>query len=156
MRRRNWVIPAAVMFGVLVACTGVHALEGKKGAWERKDGKEAGLEAKFMHKARWILGNSGALGLSDQQVQAVKDLKTSVKKSLVKQDADIELVGVDVGANLKEKKIDVNATNSLLDKKYDLKKARAKSLVKALADLKGILTDAQYDQLKKLKAEKKK
>ncbi len=109
-----------------------------------------------MHKARWILGNSGALGLSDQQVQAVKDLKTSVKKSLVKQDADIELVGVDVGANLKEKKIDVNATNSLLDKKYDLKKARAKSLVKALADLKGILTDAQYDQLKKLKAEKKK
>lgn len=45
---------------------------------------------------------------------------------------------------------DIAAINKLIDEKYELEKARAKSLVKAYAELKGILTEEQKKRLKDL------
>ena len=40
--------------------------------------------------------------------------------------------------------------NKLVDQKYDLKKAKTKTLVDAIAKLKGTLTKEQYDKLKEI------
>ena len=46
--------------------------------------------------------------------------------------------------------IDTGAIDKLIDKKYDLKKEKAKSSVRAYASVKGLLTSEQKSKLKDL------
>ena len=90
------------------------------------------------------------LGLSEDKVDAIKNLKLETEKVLIKQNAEIEVVGIDMMAELHRYPVDVDKVNKLVDRKYELKKAEAKSLVEAIAKLKGALTKDQYDKLHKL------
>lgn len=83
-------------------------------------------------------------------MEKVRTLKHRTKKELIMQEAKIDVVKVDIKANLYEDVIDTEATNALIDRKYELKKAKAKFLVGALAELKGILTEKQMASLKDL------
>jgi Spy/CpxP family protein refolding chaperone len=60
---------------------------------------------------------------------------------------------VDIKGSLCEDPIDKKSINKLIDKKYELKKAKAKALVDAYATFQAILTD---DQKKKLKESSRK
>ena len=113
-------------------------------------GHKKGLDSKVLKKAHMILKNKEELGLSEEQVEKIKNLKIETKKSLVKQKAEIEILGIDIKAKLWEDAINTEAVNKLIDQKYELKKAKAKSLVEALASLKNILTDEQKTKLKEV------
>ena len=112
------------------------------------------LKGKFSHKAYFMLDNQDELGLSEKQVQSIKDLKISVKKDMIRQEAEIEVIGIDLRSKLHGNPVDVNGTNDLVDKKYELKKTKTKGLVEAFAKLKSTLTQEQYDQLKDLYKQK--
>lgn len=99
-------------------------------------------------KAHFIVEKASELGLSDDQVEKVKALKYSAKKNLIKKDADIETLALDIKEALGKDEVDLNAVNSLIDKKYAVKAERTKDLVKACVNVKKILTN---DQQKKLK-----
>jgi len=126
-------------------------------------GKEKGhhfnLEDKFSKKAYFILKNKEELGLSDKQVEQIKGLKIKTKKNLISKKAELEILGLDVKSAMWTDPLDVNTVNKLIDKKYDLKKDKAKSLVGAYAALKGLLTEEQKEKMKalfkKCKKEKK-
>ena len=62
----------------------------------------------------------------------------------------IYIIAIDIKSAMWEDTIDVNSTNALIDKKYDLKKEKAKALVAAYAELKSMLTDEQQKKLKSL------
>lgn len=109
-----------------------------------------GLDQMFFMKAHFILANQEELELTDDKVAAIKALKIETKKSLIKQNADIAIACIDIQSALHQYPIDTAAVNTLVDQKYDLKKAQAKTLVDALAKLKGTLTQEQYDKLKEI------
>ena len=109
-----------------------------------------GLEKKFFGKVYLILKNQDELDLSDKQVEEIKDLKIKTKKDLIRKKAELDIVALDMKTAMLEKQIDTGAVNKLIDKKYDLKKEKAKSLVAAYAAVKGILTDKQKEELKDL------
>ena len=88
--------------------------------------------------------------ISDEQVKKIKGLKVSTKKDLIRKKADIDIVALDIKSALWEDEVDLATVNALIDRKYDLKKEKAKSLVAAYAALKGILTEEQRDKLKTL------
>ncbi|HQO57668.1 MAG TPA: Spy/CpxP family protein refolding chaperone [Candidatus Omnitrophota bacterium] len=113
-----------------------------------------GLEDTFFKKAKMLLKHGGELNLSDEQVRKIRALKHDVKKDIIMKAAQIEVVGLDVRALLREDVIDVDQANALIEQKYDIKKAKAKLLVKALADLKNILTDEQKKTVPGLYKEK--
>jgi len=125
--------------------------------WEHgSKGKKQDLEHKFYKKAYMCLENADEIGLSDDQVEKLKDLKHATKKDMIQKNADIEILGLDSKHLLYKDKVDLDVLNSIIDKKYDVKKAKAKVLVKAIADLKGILKGTQLDSLKAIyKGEKK-
>ena len=81
-----------------------------------------GEEGKFYGTAMLILRNKEELGLTDEQVDKIKVLKVETKKSLIRQNAEIDIVSVDLKAAEWEDPIDTAAVNKLIDKKYDLKK----------------------------------
>ncbi len=105
------------------------------------------LFEKFFHFCRDLLENQEEIGLSRETAQKVKELKVRTKKEMIKDGADIEMITVDIGAELWSQKPDIGLINKLVDKKYDLKKESVKKFIEAFVALKTMLTP---DQLKKI------
>ena len=115
-----------------------------------------GLDDKFYMKAKMALSHEDDLGLSDDQVKKIKDLKHKIKKDVIRADADVEIIIVDIESAMWEDTIDIEAVNKLLDKKYDIMKGKAKEIVAACSELKEILTKEQKDKMKAMMKEHKK
>lgn len=126
-------------------------------AYANHGGQHSGgdLEGKFFKKLYLIEKNQAEIGIADDKLQALKNLSVETKKVLIKYDADIEVVGLDLNQKLYENPIDVAATNKLVDQKYELKKAKTKSLVEAFAKLKSTLSKEQLTKLKEIHKSKK-
>ena len=142
-----------------VSTTGVYAYGGDKpgkGCHGKCSGHHWDLESKFMNKVSLIIRNGDELGLSDDQKAKIKALKLSAKKHLISKKADIEIIGLDIKALMWEDTINTEEINKLIDKKYELKKEKAKALIGAYAALKGTLTKEQMEKLKELYKGRKK
>ncbi|MDP8258709.1 MAG: hypothetical protein P9L90_04730 [Candidatus Aadella gelida] len=113
-------------------------------------GHDKGSDNKVVKKAMMMLKNADELGLSDEQVAKIKAIKIASKKDAIRKDAEIELLKVDIMSNMYGDTIDIETINPLIDKKYDIKKAKAKSTVKGYADLKNVLTADQKVKAKEL------
>ena len=135
---------------VLAICGFTPIASARPHGYGYKMGHGWGLESIFFYKAHFMLENQAELGLSEEQVKLIQDLKQNVKKLLIKQQADIDILAIDIKAKLHDDPVDVAAINALIDQKYEIKKAKTKSLVDAIAKLKGTLTDQQREALKDL------
>ncbi len=107
------------------------------------------LDKKFMKKMHMIFIYQDELGVTDEQLAQLKKIKIATKKSLIEKQAAIDVLKVDIRSSLHNPEIDLSAINKLIDKKYEIKKAKSKQVVASIAELKKILTK---DQLKQLKA----
>lgn len=116
--------------------------------------KEKGLDEKFFWKAKKIMHQAEALGLSEEQQEAIRTLKMDTKKNLIRQDAEIEVAKMDIQEMLRAESVDVAAAQKLVDQKYELKKARAKMLVEAYAKLKQSITPEQMAKMKEIHKKK--
>ena len=81
----------------------------------------------------------------------IKTLKVEAKKELIRKNAEIKLLEIDIKSAMYADNIDVEAIGKLIDAKYDLKKEKAKNTINKYVELKGILTPEQKDTLKGLK-----
>lgn len=140
---------SALLVTLLLAVSLPAAAESARGGYA-KDGHK-NFEKKVFSKAHFILKNREELSLSEEQVKQVTDLKIAAKKELINRKAEIEILGVDIKAKMCGDEIDIKAVNQLIDKKYELKKKKAKYLVKTYAELKNILTEEQKQSLKAIR-----
>ena len=106
------------------------------------------LDSKVLKKLRLAIEHQDALEASDAQIEKIKELKIRLKKDLIQQKAAIDLIGVDIKSKLWADDIDRKEINELIDRKYELKKAKTKSVVEAWIELKDILKDEQEEKLK--------
>jgi len=162
MKRRK-IVAALVLVSLLsssafVSQSGARDHEQKKGMHKTKEGREHGkkkMDEKLFYKMHLTIKNQDELGLSDKQVDKIKTLKMTTKKTLIMKKAEIEVVALDVKAAMWEENIDVKAVEKLIDKKYDLKKEKAKLLVNTCASFRKILTKDQKAKMKTLKKQSK-
>ncbi len=146
MKKTNlvvWVL--VVVFSVVFYTSTASAKESKKD----KDCKYS-LEKKVLRKCRLALVYQDDLGLSDEQIKKISDLKIKSKKDLIRKKSEIDLLSVDIKSELREDEIDTKTVGKLIDKKYEIKKEKAKSLVNAYANLKNILTAEQKIKFKNI------
>lgn len=113
-------------------------------------GQGCGFEKNLFSKLHLALVHQEKLGLTEEQVAKIKQLKMSTKKDLIKREAEIDLVTVDIKTKLCEDNICQKSIGKLIDKKYDLKKEKAKALVGVFEEMKNILSDEQKKQLGKI------
>ena len=137
--------------------------------WDGKDkGKQCSLKAdkehcpcmgkeccqcpiteKFMKKARFLLEHKSEMGLTDDQVKAVKDLKLQMEKDSIRQSTDKKIFLLDLQSKLSEDKVDVEGANTLIDQNFAAASTAAKSNLATYAKLKNLLS---LDQVTKMKA----
>jgi len=98
-----------------------------------------------------VLEKRAELNLSAEQVTQVKALAAEVKKSLIRRDADIETLDVEIKTLMWETPFDVSDVNKFVAQKYDLKKDKARYLVTSHDRLNKILTSKQVSMLADMK-----
>jgi Spy/CpxP family protein refolding chaperone len=125
------------------------------GMYEKGDSK-MDLEDTFSQKIHFIMANSDEIGLSAEQLEKIHTLKYSVKKSIIKNDAEIEILALDIKEALGKDDIDIGAANSLIDKKYMIKAQKTKDIVAACANLKTIMTKEQQKKMQDMCSKHKK
>ena len=108
------------------------------------------VTAKFMKKAHMILKNREELGLSDEQADTIHALKVGVKKAYIRQKADMDILMIDVKTKMRERKVDVEGINALIDENFAALAKSSKETIEAYAKLKATLTDEQMDKLKQV------
>lgn len=152
MKKNYALIFLSAILILSMAIVPVYAWKGGK-----KGSKSKGnLESKFFWKAKFLLVHKDMLKLSDKQTEEIKDLKIATKKYLIKSKADIEIIAIDIKSNLfYSDKINLKATEELVDQKYKIKKEKAKTLVRSYAKICDILTQDQADIFKSLKLKMK-
>ena len=69
-------------------------------------GDKSDLENQFYWKAGSILDQASELALTEKQQNDIKDLKHEVKKSMIKQTADIETFELDIEKMMRENAIE--------------------------------------------------
>lgn len=116
----------------------------------KKSGAKMSFEDKFSRKIHSIISNSDEIGLSAEQLEKIHALKYGVKKNIIKNNAEIDILALDIKEALGKDDIDTGAVNSLIDKKYAIKAQKTKEIVAACANLKTILTKEQQDKMKEM------
>ncbi len=128
----------------------------KMAGMHKKGGSKTGLEDTFSRKIHFIIFKSDEIGLSDEQLEKIHALKYSVKRSLIKNDAEIDTLALDIKEALGKDNVDIGAVNSLIDKKYAIKAQKTKDIVAACANLKTILTKDQQKKVREICSKKMK
>jgi len=134
----------SLVFGVVAfnAC----AEHGKS----KKGGYHCSGKDKLSGKAHFLLKKKTELGLTDEQVGKIKALKIAVKKDIIAKKAEIDTLSVDIKSKMWETPMDTGAIESLIDRKYELKKQKEKASLRACDKLKGVLTEEQKQKMKEL------
>lgn len=109
----------------------------------------------LLGKAYFLMQQEEALDLSEEQVQAIQAIKSEVKKSKIRHQADIDVLDLDIREKVRGKTVDTGSVQKLIDEKYDSEKAFQKNMVDSLAKLKGVLNEKQWETFKALKKESK-
>lgn len=147
MKKQSIIVCLLTFFFVGIFSMACYA-EGYQKRKRYDQGQRHSLEKKIFHKFHLAIANEVELKLSEEQYEKIKTLKINTKKDLIMKRAEIDVLKIDIKAKLWEDTIDKKGINKLIDKKYELKKEKAKALVDAYAQLKNILTEEQKKTLK--------
>jgi Spy/CpxP family protein refolding chaperone len=110
---------------------------------------------KFTMKAHFLLEHKADLGLTDDQVNAIKNLKLQMEKDGIRQCADMKTFKLDLESKLMEDKVDVEGASALIDKSSATAAAASKSNLASYAQLKSLLTPDQITKMKEIHEEMK-
>jgi len=104
-------------------------------------------------KPLWI--HKDSLGITEDQLNKIKDIKHKAIKKMIQLHADKDIVMIDLDSAMRAESINVNVVNKLIDSKYVSKKKTAKTYVKAISDIQKVLTEGQRAQWKKMALKEK-
>ena len=149
---KKHVYTAGLLLATLVMTTPNVFADGYEGKC-MADGKD-GNKGSFFREANFVLASKETLGLSDSQMKTIQNLNLDVKKDLIRQHAEAQVLDLDIRSRLYGGDADATAIKQLIDKKYDIEKAEAKALVDAHFKLKDTLDQKQYETLRGLKKDR--
>jgi Spy/CpxP family protein refolding chaperone len=145
---------------VMMFFAGQAALADMRGCSIGGDNETSGavtlnLEDKFAMKAHFISDNAQELGLTEDQLSKVRDIKMKAKKMIIMKEAEIDVIELDIKSGLWQDNVDSAAIGVLVAKKYEIEKQKALAIVEACLAIRNVLTKEQMSKLKAMCADKK-
>lgn len=147
-KKTSGIFMGVIIFALAIPFANASA-NGFGGHDRPKRGKES--ECMFFRKAHMIETHQNELGLPAEKIKAIKNLTVETKKTLIQQHAEIEIASVEMEAKLHEDHIDVEALNPIIERKYEMKKNKTKTLINAIAQLKNMLTEEEWRKVREIK-----
>ncbi|HTL70778.1 MAG TPA: hypothetical protein VL404_05765 [Candidatus Eisenbacteria bacterium] len=109
------------------------------------------IAGRALMKAHFLLENKTQLGLSEDQVKAIKAIKMDLKKQSLRDGAEMQIMMMDMESKLSEETVDVEGISAMIDKGSAQMAQIGKANVQAYAKLKAIPTKEQWAKLKQMK-----
>lgn len=104
----------------------------------------------FRYGVTLTLQNAEKLGLTDKQKDQLDDIRIKYTKEIIRQDAEIDIAGMDLDKLLKEPAVDLPKVRDTLKKIYDMKVQMRYLRIGAFVEARKVLTEEQKGKLKKL------
>jgi hypothetical protein len=108
------------------------------------------ITEKLIDKAKFFLKNADEIGLTEEQVNTIKAIKSQAKKSNIRAEADMKVFEMDLKDKLSESTLDLEGLNAMIDKSAEGWKESAKAMVSDYAKLKAVLSDEQMKKAKEI------
>jgi Spy/CpxP family protein refolding chaperone len=90
------------------------------------------------------------LGLNDDQIMKMKSLHREMEKSEVRFTADRKIAKIDLRAIMEVKDFDLEKASSAVKKIAEIETAHHLKMLKAMKEMRAILTDEQFMKMKKI------
>ena len=104
---------------------------------------EMGGDMMFMEHANKI-------GLTDEQIAKMKPLHTEMQKKQIRSKADLKIAEIELMEIMEVKDFDLDRATSAVKKIEDIKTAQHLGMLKAMKDMRAILTDEQFKNMQKM------
>ncbi|GFE56989.1 Spy/CpxP family protein refolding chaperone [Geobacter sp. AOG1] len=104
------------------------------------------------------LENAEKIGLSDEQVKKLTPIHREMEKKHARFKADLKIAEIELMEIMEVKDFDLEKANAAVKKISDIKTTHHLEMLKSMKEARTILTDAQFQKMKKLmpmKAQKK-
>lgn len=106
--------------------------------------------AKLKSFAKIFWENKDYLGLTDEQLDKLKEVKHTALKDLIRLNAEVEIAVIDFKSEMGKPQVNVDAVNGIIDQKFAVKTKMAKVFVQAVADMQQLLSEEQRVKAVKL------
>ena len=90
------------------------------------------------------------MGLTDDQITKMKSMRREMQKSQIRSKADLKIAEIELMEIMEVKDFDLDKANSAVKKIGDIKTARHLEMLKAMKDMRTILTDDQFKKMHKM------
>ena len=90
------------------------------------------------------------MGLTDDQITKMKSMRREMQKSQIRSKADLKIAEIELMEIMEVKDFDLDKASSTVKKIGDIKTARHLEMLKAMKDMRTILTDEQFKKMHKM------
>ena len=117
--------------------------EGHGQMMERGNMDMMGSDMMFMEHAN-------KMGLTDDQMAKMKPLHREMQKKQIRSKADLKIAEIELMEIMEVKDFDLDRATSAVKKIEDIKTAQHLGMLKAMKDMRAILTDEQFKDMQKM------
>jgi len=90
------------------------------------------------------------MGLTDDQITKMKSMYREMQKSQIRSNADMKIAEIELMEIMEVKDFDLDKATTAVKKIGDIKTARHLEMLKAMKDMRAILTDEQFKNMHKM------
>jgi len=90
------------------------------------------------------------MGLTDDQMMKMKPMHSEMQKKQIRSKADLRVAEIELKEIIEVKDFDLDKAKSAVKKIEDIKTARHLEMLKAMKDMRAILTDEQFKNMHKM------
>jgi Spy/CpxP family protein refolding chaperone len=96
------------------------------------------------------LEHAEQMGLTDDQIAKMKPLHREMQKKQIRSKADLKIAEIELKEIMEVKDFDLEKATAAVKKIEDMKTARHLEMLKAMKDMRAILTDEQFKNMHKM------
>ena len=90
------------------------------------------------------------IGLTDEQIAKMRSMHRETQKSQIRSKADLKIAEIELMEIMEVKDFDLDKASSAVKKIGDIKTTRHLEMLKAMKDMRAILTDEQFKKMHKI------
>jgi Spy/CpxP family protein refolding chaperone len=97
-----------------------------------------------------FMEHASKMGLTDEQMEKMKPLHSEMKKKQIRSKADLKIAEIELMEIMEVKDFDLDRATAAVKKIEDIKTAQHLGMLKAMKDMRAILTDEQFKNMQKM------